>query len=854
MLPEVPPEGDAVGQEPMVEMSIEDSRKYAAYFIREINQAQHDRQKWYTRARKIIQRYRDERDASGSADRSTLGMGTESRSLNLFYSNTETLKPAIYSKRPQPVVERRFLDKDPVGRAASSILERSLRYEIQSCGFHDTLMETRDEYLLAGQGLPWVRYCPQFSESVSVATKADIEPDGDEGQDIDEGAEDAAQIINEKSWESLEVDFVSYDDFLPLGRPSIWKQCQAATKRVRMTREDMKRKPEFAETWERIPLNSNTQTDKNKANTPEARSSEEIGETAEIFEVWNKADRTVYWVCKDFDELCGHVPDPMRLEGFFPFPRPILANKTNNTLVPVPDYIQAQDQYLQINDLTRRIDILTNACRVIGFYDASERNITRAFTEGREPQLIPVDQWAMFAERGGSKGMIDFVPIEIFAKTIRELIVTRQQLVADLDRVTGVWDILRGETNPNETLGAQQLKQQNGVGRLQERQEEFSRLCRDTIEIMGEIQAEHYSPETLIQISGAMFDESLQPQNQAENQNPMMGHNGGPQMNPQGAQPALPAGMGQPGAAPQPNTPQVPPAAPMPLTPEQKKAEEEKKKLLFIMEAITLLRSDKSRGFRIDVETDSTIQPDANQEKMARTEFLKASMEFMTGAVQIGAMNPQVIPLLGKMYQFGASGFRVSRDLESAIDEYTDQMTMAAKAQAAAPPQPSPEEIKAQSEMARTQADLKGKEMEMVSREKEMAHEDRMKAMDEKLKMLDVAIALAAAGQDETGEDGTVTRKANPELKQMVEAITSQNELLAKVEKGLRQRNAPKRVERDEKGRPVRVVAEEIVDEPQAMPNDRMGELLSQVAGQMGEAPAPMNITRNGGNIGLSNG
>ena len=78
-------------------MELARSQKYAAYWIREINQAQADREKWYTRARKIIQRYRDERDASASADRSTLGMGVESRSLNLFYSNTETLKPVHLS-------------------------------------------------------------------------------------------------------------------------------------------------------------------------------------------------------------------------------------------------------------------------------------------------------------------------------------------------------------------------------------------------------------------------------------------------------------------------------------------------------------------------------------------------------------------------------------------------------------------------------------------------------------------------------------------------------------------------------------------------------------------------------------
>ena len=683
------------------------SQKYAAYWTKEINQAQKDREKFYTRAKKIIQRYRDEKDASASADRSTLGMGVESRSLNLFYSNTETLKPAVYSQRPVPIAERRFLDKDPVGRAASSIWERAIRYEMQSCGFHETFLECRDEYLLPGQGVPWVRYVPQFEESVSATTTGNNEITDGNGKNIDEKGDETGEIAQEKSWESLCIDFVSYGDFLPLGRPQQWRQCLSLAKRVWMTREDMKQKPEFKDTWDRIPLTTKQDQDqKNKGNITQSDS--EIGEKAEIFEIWCKFDRTVYWVCKEFDELCGYIADPLKLRNFFPCPRPILANKTNDTLIPVPFYIQSQDQYLQINDLTRRIDVLTNACRVIGFYDASEKNITRAFTEGREPQLIPVDQWAMFAERGGSRGMIDFVPIDLMAKTIKELIATRTQLIADLDRVTGVWDILRGETNPNETLGAQQLKQQNGVGRLKEMQDEFARLACETIEIMGEIIAEHYSDETLIEVSGAMFDESLQPQNQPEA--PMMGHNGGPPMNPQGPKgPDVGMGM-QPGQHSPVNGPPVGPAAPMPpqmgggmAMPPQ--PDPQQAKMAFILQAIQLLRSDKMRGFRLDIETDSTIQPDANQEKMASVEFLKASVEFMMGAGQIGMANPTAIPLLAKMYQFAARRFRISRDLESSIDEFSEQMTVQAK-QAQANPKPNPEDVKAQAEVAKSQSEI----------------------------------------------------------------------------------------------------------------------------------------------------
>jgi hypothetical protein len=45
-------------------------------------------------------------------------------------------------------------------------------------------------------------------------------------------------------------------------------------------------------------------------------------------------------------------------------------------------------------------------------------------------------------------------------------------------------------------------------------------------------------------------------------------------------------------------------------------------------EVIQVLRDDKLRGFKIDIETDSTVQPDADAEKQARTELLTSTADF----------------------------------------------------------------------------------------------------------------------------------------------------------------------------------------------------------------------------------
>jgi hypothetical protein len=230
----------------------------------------------------------------------------------------------------------------------------------------------------------------------------------------------------------------------------------------------------------------------------------------------------------------------------------------------------------------------------------------------------------VFAEKGGLKGAIDWVPIETIAKTLQVLIEVRAKIIEDLDRTTGINDIMRGTSDARETMGAQRLKTNNTATRIQERQDDFARFCRDIISIMGEIISEHYDPKTLLQVSGAMFDEGLDP--------PICRRNADACTARQWALPSLrslafrlpPAAM-PPQAAPIPGAPPAPPGGPMPAgapieSPEAKMARKEQ----MITDAIMLLRNDKLRGFRIDIETDSTVAGDAQAEKEAASSSWKA--------------------------------------------------------------------------------------------------------------------------------------------------------------------------------------------------------------------------------------
>lgn len=708
--------------------------------------------RWVQRGEAIEKRYRDERTRADD--------DKQMRRYNALWSNVEILKPALYGRMPLPIAERRFKDKDPVGRGAAQMLERALRNEIEVCGFDESIQQAVSDYLLPGRGVVWVRYEPEIAEGVSlpVESNADITDSEDEGAENTEleeveGEEDSQRTPEQEEEveklnqtgdriirESTPVDFVQWKDFFIFpARARFWSEVIAIGKRVHMSRRQMKSRW-GDEIGGAIPL---MRDERSKA-TPSIQIQPNNENKGEVFEIWSRKDKSIFWVAEGYGHLIDRKDDPLQLEYFFPVPKPLFANPTNDTLVPVPDYIQYQDQAIQIDQLTQRIAMLTKACKVIGVYNAGAKDIVRMFTEGVENQLIPVDDWAAFAEKGGVEGNFSLLPVKDFVAILNELMICKEKQIEEMDRLTGITDIMRGTTDARETLGGQRLKSNSAGTRLTRRQAEVARFARDTVRIMADIMAQHFSPKSLIEVSGALYQEGLGPDSmpdltdlqqmqeapQEPPQQPPLGlpppgmaPNGLPGP-PQGMQPPapppppgaqggnvlpFPGGQAPPGAPPPSGMPPSPPQAVngtvLPPIPPQ--AQPVLQALRRIAKSIELLRNERLRGFRVDIEVDSTIYPDAAQEKADRTVFIREVTQFLQQAMTMGAAMPESVPLMTKLLQFGVRGYRVGRDLETAIEEFSEQAVAGIQQrQQAAANQPNPEQQKLQIEVAKAQSQL----------------------------------------------------------------------------------------------------------------------------------------------------
>lgn len=113
-------------------------------------------------------------------------------------------------------------------------------------------------------------------------------------------------------------------------------------------------------------------------------------------------------------------------------------------------------------------------------------------------------------------------------------------------------------------------------------------------------------------------------------------------------------------------------------------------------EAMKLMRNDRLRGFRIEVETDSTVIPNEEIDRRNATEYLSAISGFMATMLPVVQAQPELAPMAIEMMKFGSRQFKAGRGLEDVLTKTLDDLEKAA--QTPQQEQPSDAQIKATSQ------------------------------------------------------------------------------------------------------------------------------------------------------------
>jgi hypothetical protein len=456
------------------------------YWHDQIEAAQKVFDKWEKRGHKIVKRYRDERDA----------VEMPRVRYNILWSNIQVLFPALYGRQAKPEVSRRYMDQDPVGRLASTMLERVMEYETMQFGDFDQAMRgVVEDRLLPGRGTAWIRYEPVIVNEQPEVSEGAVE--------VEEPGE--AQIFNtqEEPTERIDaahspIDYVYWTDFLH-SPARTWDEVWWVSRAVYMTKDEGIER--FGDVFKNVGLDSSN-TDMDAKNPMTAKNT--YDKKAKVFEIWNKRTGKVCWVAKGYPQALDERDDPLELEEFFPCPRPLMATTTTGTMIPVPDYCEYEDQAQELDNLTQRIFLLTKACKAVGVFNAEFKELGRLFTEGVDNKLFPVTAWAAMSEKGGLKGAIDMMDTSTIIVTLRELYAAREQVKQAIYEIMGISDILRGASKAQETLGAQQLKANFGSLRMRSSQGDVARFASDIFKLKAQVICKFYPPELIVQMSGVM--------------------------------------------------------------------------------------------------------------------------------------------------------------------------------------------------------------------------------------------------------------------------------------------------------------------------------------------------------------
>ncbi|MEK9954586.1 MAG: hypothetical protein VW577_04185, partial [Pelagibacteraceae bacterium] len=308
-------------------------------------------------------------------------------------------------------------------------------------------------------------------------------------------------------------------------------------------------------------------------------------------------------------------------------------------------------------------------------------------------ELTPADKSSSLAAEKGLDNAIWMFPNEKIVQIVRELYLAREQCKQTIYEITGISDIIRGATKASETLGAQEIKAQWGTMRVRNYQKEVQRFARDLLRMMLEVAATRFNEDTWAKMTGLPFLTTMQAQQlQLVMQTAMaQGVQPDPQMMAQLQQPV----WGQ---------------------------------------VIQVLRDDLQRAYRIDIETNSTVEPEAADDHKALTELFTALSQVLNGLGPLVVQGSLPFEAAQSLLLFVARRFRYGEEIE-------DQIKMM---KAPTPPdqQNGAEAVKQEKQLAQKELAMQQKEAEQAVKMKQMDADMAIKQKEMDLQMRELALQV----------------------------------------------------------------------------------------------------------------
>lgn len=363
-----------------------------------------------------------------------------------------------------------------------------------------------------------------------------------------------------------------------------------------------------------------------------------------VYEIWDKLNREQVFFAEgtNINAPLEINEDPLELEGFFPTPQPLFSITTSGNLLPVPFFKMYESQALELDAVNARIESLVENMKRRGFYDASIKELS-SLNNLKDNEFMPVKDWTTFAAKGGMQGAVSFESLNEYIQAIQVLTDRKEAILQDIYQIIGISDIRRAQTDPRETLGAQKMKGRYGTIRISTYQRKVANFFRDVLRIAGEIMINQFDPETLAIVTNRPLD-----------------------------------------------------------TQRDKQTEEITE--VGVRDLLTDLKTKSPSDVLVDIESDSTIVEDSEEDILRAKEAIVALVEF-TGA-STGLIQSLGIPATSEILMGIIEKFKLGRDIQQEVEDHLANIK-----KNGLPDKKDPQEILAESELK--QAEIKAKTEQM---------------------------------------------------------------------------------------------------------------------------------------------
>ena len=576
----------------------------------------------------------------------------ETAKFNILWSNVQTLIPAVYAKLPKASSERRFGDNDPVGRVASEIIERALDYEIEHYpDFRATMRYAVEDRFLGGRGTAWVRYEPHVRTLDTPEDGVQITEDI-ENERAEGQTPEGAENPENQDYTAGETE--PQEEIEYECAPTDYVHWKDFGHSVARTWE------EVTCVWRWVYMTREALTERFGEKMSKKIPLDSGPETLKTYGQSNK-ERTRAKICELWDKETGKV-------------------------------------YWFTKNYSELIDERDDPLELEGFFPCSKP----LYSTTTSDTLIPVPDFVLYQDQANE--------LDILSDRIDGLVKAL--------RIRGVYDAsqpalqrLLTEGDNNTLIPVDKWMQFSEKGGLKGAIDilpidELANALLNCYRARTEIKAQIYE---ITGISDIIRGASAASETATAQQ--IKGQYAGLRLRSMQEEVALFASelirlKAQVMCSKfQPQTILAYAAAGQMSQPDQQ----------MIPQAMQLMQDNPLRNFRIEVDADSLVQIDEQQNKRDRVEFLTAFSGFMKEALPVGQQSPELVPMLVELIKFGIGGFKQAKPIEGVLDVALEQM----KQKQAGPQQqkPDPEMMKMQaqqqSDQMRVQADTQAAQAKM---------------------------------------------------------------------------------------------------------------------------------------------